>query len=248
MFNQPNQRNSMEQNNSFSNILINIVIPVLILNKGAKIGLTPVLALCIALAFPLIYGAYCLFKEKRVNYISILGLLNILISGILTLLALGGIWFAIKEAIFPLLIGIFVYLSSKSDTPFFKSMFLNPTVFQLDKLNERLDSNEKQIQFKELMMRSTQFLSLSFLLSAALNFFLAIYIFKPLPEELTLEQKQEALNVQLSHMTAYSMFVILIPTIIVVGFIMYNAFKKITLITGLKMDEYIQQDSKAAKT
>lgn len=209
----------------------------MILNKGAKLGLTAVQALLIALAFPLINGVYSLIKDKKVNFISVLGLANILFSGILTLLALGGIWFAVKEAIFPLLIGVFVFASSRTKKPFFETMFLNPSIFQLDKLDAALDSEQKKKDFNDLIIRSTQYLSASFLLSAALNFGLSLYIFTPLAEDLTMEQKQQALNEQLSHMTAYSMIVILVPTLIFVGFIMYNAFKKTTALTGLKMDD-----------
>lgn len=228
--------------NSFSNIVINIIIPVLILNKGAKLGLSPAHALLIALAFPLINGVYSLIKNKKVNFISLLGLVNILFSGILTLLALGGIWFAVKEAFFPLLIGVFVFASSKTKKPFFETMFLNPSIFQLDKLNAALDSEEKKKGFQHLIVRSTQYLSASFLLSAILNFALSIYIFEPLTDTLSTEEKQQRLNEQLSHMTAYSMIVILVPTLIFVGFIMYNAFKKTTHLTGLKMDDLMVKD------
>ncbi|MBC7457202.1 MAG: hypothetical protein H7235_02910 [Bdellovibrionaceae bacterium] len=223
--------------NNLSNIFINIIIPVLILNKGAKLGLTALQALLIALAFPLINGVYSLIKDKKINFISVLGLANILFSGILTLLALGGIWFAFKEAIFPLLIGVFVFASSRSKKPFFETMFLNPSIFQLDKLDAALDTDEKKKSFEKLIIQSTQYLSASFLLSATLNFGLSLYIFTPLSEDLSIEQKQQLLNEQLSHMTAYSMIVILVPTLIFVGFIMYNAFKKMTALTGLKMDD-----------
>lgn len=229
--------------NNFSNIFINIIIPVLILNKGAKLGLTAVQALLIALAFPLINGVYSLIKDKKVNFISVLGLANILFSGVLTLLALGGIWFAVKEAIFPLLIGIFVFASSRTKKPFFETMFLNPSIFQLDKLDAALDSEQKKKDFNDLIIKSTQYLSMSFLLSAALNFGLSLYIFTPLSEDLNIEQKQQMLNEQLSHMTAYSMIVILVPTLIFVGFIMYNAFKKTTALTGLKMDDLMVSSS-----
>jgi hypothetical protein len=232
--------NSSNENN-FSNIFINIIIPVLILNKGSKFGLTAVQALLIALAFPLVNGVYSLIKNKKVNFVSVLGLANISFSGILTLLALGGIWFAIKEALFPLLIGLFVFASSRTQKPFFETMFLNPTIFQLDKLNAALDSEEKKNSFHKLIVQSTQYLSASFLLSAALNFGLSLYIFTPLDPNLTTEQKQQILNEQLSHMTAYSMIVILVPTLIFVGFIMYNAFKKTTALTGLKMDDLMVQ-------
>jgi len=223
--------------NSFSNILFNIIVPVLILNKGTKFGLTPIQALLIALSFPLGFGLYSLLKEKKVNYISILGLANILVSGILTILALGGIWFALKEAAFPLLIGVFVYFSSFSKSPFFESLFMNPTAFNVTEIDNRLDTPEKENAFESLMKKSTQWLSLSFVLSAVLNFGLAYYIFKPLPDFMSETEKQDLLNQQLGQMTMYSMAVILIPMMIFVGLILYFAFKKTTQITGLSMDE-----------
>lgn len=230
--------------NNFSNIFINIIIPVLILNKGSKLGLTPVQALLLALSFPLINGVYSLVKTKKINFMSVLGLVNILFSGILTLLALGGIWFAVKEAFFPLLIGAFVFFSAHSKKPFFEVMFLNPAIFNLNLLNEHLNTEQKKLDFKKLIIRSTQFLAVSFLLSAALNFVLSLYIFKPLSEQLSTEEKQGLLNQQLSQMTAYSMFVILVPTLIFVGLIMYNAFKKTSLLTGLKIDDLMVKDLK----
>ena len=228
----------MDSNNSsFTNIIFNIFVPVFILNKGAKFGLTPTVALVIALSFPLGFGLYSLFKEKKVNYISLLGLLNILVSGLLTLFKLDGLWFAIKEAVFPLLIGLFVWFSSFSDSPFFKSLFLNPNAFNVPLINEKIDSEQKKQAFEKLMKLSTRWLSLSFLLSATLNFFLALYIFKPLEATLSDSEKQTALNEQLSHMTMYSMAVILVPMMIVVGLILYFAFKKTAQLTELKLDD-----------
>lgn len=228
----------MESNqSSFKNILFNIFIPVMILNKGVKFGLTPLQALVIALSFPLCFGLYSLIKEYKLNYIAILGLVNILFSGVLTVLALGGIWFAVKEALFPLLIGSFVLGSSFTQKPFFKTLFLNPGAFNVSLINERIDTFEKEIQFKNLMKKSTQWLSVSFLVSAVLNFVLSLYIFTPLSETLSVTEKQAVLNEQLSQMTMTSMAVILIPMMFFIGSILYFSFKKTTQITGLTMDE-----------
>lgn len=233
---------TQQKENGFLNILINIIIPVFILNKGSKYGLSATLALSLALLFPLGNGLYSFIKEKRINFISLLGLLNISFSGVLTLLALGGIWFAIKEAFFPLLIGIFVWFSSFSKKPFFETMFINPALFDIDKLNASLESEDKKNNFHQLLVKSTQYFSFSFLLSALLNFILSLYIFKPLNESLTTEEKQLILNQQLSQMTLYSLVVIMIPSLICISFIMYNAFKKIKLITGLSMDDLVKKN------
>jgi hypothetical protein len=230
-----------QKENGFTNILINIIIPVLILNKGAKYGLSPTQALLLALLFPLGNGIYSLVQEKRINFISLLGLMNILLSGVLTLLALDGIWFAVKEAIFPLLIGVFVWFSSFSKKPFFESMFINPALFDIEKLESRLDTEEKKSQFKNLLIKSTQYFSFSFLLSAALNFGLALYIFRPLDTNLGVEEKQNLLNQQLSQNTLYSLVVIMIPSLIFIGIIMYNAITKTKIITGLSMEDLMKK-------
>lgn len=226
-----------DSSQGFANILFSVLLPVIILNKGSKWGMTPTNALLLALAFPLFFGAYSFFKERKMNYIALLGLINVVASGVLTILALGGIWFAVKEAFFPLLIGVFVYASSFTKKPFFKSMFLNPATFDIQRLIQSLNTEEKVHQFSELMKSATKGLSFSFLLSAILNFGLAKYVFTPIEATLTEIQKQELLNEQLSKMTAYSFIVIMIPILIVVSVVLYKAFKKTSQITGLTLED-----------
>jgi hypothetical protein len=229
----------MQKNDSFKNILFNILIPVLILNKGHKFGLEPKYAVILALSFPLFFAVKSLLETKKANFIALLGLSNVLVSGTLTLLALGGIWFAIKEAAFPLLIGIFVFISSFSTKPFFKTLFMNPTTFNIALIEANLETDEKKTRFDLLMKHTTQLLSLSFLMSATLNFVLSLHIFTPLPENFTDAQKQQLLNEQLGQMTLYSMGVILVPSIIFLGGIMYYTFSRINALTGLKTDDLI---------
>jgi hypothetical protein len=229
-----------KQQNSFSHILFNILIPVVILNKGHKYGLDAKVAVLVALSFPLFFTIKSLVQNKLVDFVSLLGLLNVLISGVLTLLTLGGIWFAIKEAAFPFLIGAFVFGSSFTSSPFFETLFLNPTTFHTDKVEARLDSEEKKLKFEELMKHLTKLLSLSFLLSGTLNFFLALHIFTPLPDAMTDLQKQELLNEQLSHMTLYSMVIILVPSMIFLASLIFYAFKKINQLTGLSTDDLLK--------
>ncbi len=223
--------------NGFASIFINILIPVFILNKGHTYGLSAKQSLFIALAFPLIGGLFSYIKQNKFNFISLLGLINILASGTLSVLGLGGIWFSIKEAIFPLLIGIFVYFSSFKSEPFFANLFLNPQAFNVELIENKIQENKMEIEFKQLMKKSTIWLSGSFLMSAFLNFALAQYIFKPIEDSVSLEQKQIILNQQLSQMTMYSMFVILIPSIIFLGLILYFAFNKLKHLTGLNLEQ-----------
>lgn len=230
-----------KQQNSFTHILFSILIPVLILNKGHKYGLDAKLSVIAALSFPLFLTVKSLVQSKKIDFVSLLGLLNVLFSGALTLLTLGGIWFALKEAAFPLLIGCFVLGSSFTKSPFFQSLFLNPKTFDIEKVEARLDNDSKKKDFFNLMKFLTQLLSLSFLLSAFLNFVLAIYIFTPLSAELTEIQKQELLNEQLSQMTLYSLGVILVPSMVFLGALLFYSFKKIHALTGLTAEDLLKK-------
>ena len=198
-------------------------------------------SLILALSFPLFFTLKSLVKSKKIDFVSLLGLLNVLFSGGLTLMTLGGIWFALKEALFPLLIGAFVLASSFTKNPFFQSLFLNPSTFDIEKVEGRLDNHIKKQDFFMLMKVLTRWLSLSFLLSAFLNFVLAIRIFTPLSEALSEAQKQELLNEQLSQMTLYSLGVILLPSMIFLGVLLYYSFKKIHTLTGLSVDELLRK-------
>ncbi len=228
-----------KKENSFTPIIFNIIIPVLILNKGHKWGLDPRVAVLIALSFPLFFTLKSWFVSHKINFISLLGLLNVLVSGTLTILALGGTWFAVKEAAFPLLIGAFVLGSSWSKKPFFQTLFMNPSTFDIEKVNSKLDTDEKQNAFLELMRKTTRLLSLSFIMSATLNFILAIRIFTPLDDALTDDQKRGIINEQLSHMTLYSLAVILVPSMLFLGGLLYYTFKKINALTGLSADDLL---------
>ena len=76
-------------------------------------------------------------------------------------------------------------------------------------------------------------------MSAFLNFFLSLRIFTPLPETMTGPEKQQLLNEQLGQMTLYSLGVILVPSILFLGGIMYYTFRKIFKLTGLTTEELI---------
>ena len=132
---------SPPRENPAISILANVALPVVILNKLSSQG--PVVALIVAMLFPLGYGIYSFVRSKKVNFISILGLLNTLFTGGFALLKLDGIWSAVKEAGFPLLIGIFVLFSSYGKSPFLKLILLDSGALNTDDLYKAI--KEKNI-------------------------------------------------------------------------------------------------------
>lgn len=233
------QNQNPKQENPWLNLVFNILLPVLILNKLSKF-VGPLWALILALAFPLGYGAYDLIKRKKTNALSVLGLLNVLLTGGLALMGIQGMWFAVKEAAFPTLVGLFVLGSAFSKKPFIETLFLNPTVMRTELLEERLRSNQKESEFHLHMRRATMWLALSFGFSALLNFLLARHIFTDIDQTLTPDAQSVALNDQIAQMTTWSMAVILVPSMIFLMGIFWYLMRGIKNTTGLKMEELLR--------
>ena len=228
-----------KQENGLINILINVIIPVIILNKlSLKIG--PANALMLALAFPIGYGIYDFIKRRKINWFSLLGLINVLVTGSLALLGINGFWFAVKEAVFPFLIGLFVFLSSHTEKPFVQTLLLNPQLMNLDALEQKLKERDNEFAFRKHIRVSTRMLSTSFFLSAVFNFLLARHIFIPLDSSLTDTAKSVLLNEQIAKMTSYAIAVIMIPSVAILSFILWHLLKGIRDLTGLKTDEILK--------
>src|SRR5262249_11902828 len=115
-------KNPPPPENPLLNILINILLPVMVLNKGGKF-LDPKMTLIRALTFTLVYGIQEYLRRGHKNYVSLLGAVNILLTGGLALMKLEGIWFACKEASLPLVLGILVLASRWSENPAAKMIF-----------------------------------------------------------------------------------------------------------------------------
>src|SRR5205807_1097733 len=111
----------------------------MILNKGGHF-ISSQLTLLVALCFPLVYGIQDYIRRKHKNYVSLVGLVNILLTGSLALMSLNGIWFAFKEATLPSVLGCLVLFSAWTKNPAAKILFCNPHVLNMDLIEERLTS------------------------------------------------------------------------------------------------------------
>ena len=109
----------IKKENTFLNLGFNIFIPILILNKGdawfgdalsSLFENTAVAVLLIAITFPIAYFIYDLVTRKKYNFISILGLISVLLTGGIGILEIPTQWFAVKEAAIPAIIGLVVIL------------------------------------------------------------------------------------------------------------------------------------------
>ena len=226
------------QENGFLNLIFNIAIPVLILNRLSHF-MGPLYALLLALAFPLGYGVYEFYTRRKFNAFSVLGLLNVSVTGGLALMGLHGLWFAFKEAAFPTLVGLFVFGSAFTKKPFIQALFLNPGIMDVKLLEEKLQEHNKQQEFYQHMRKATMWLSLSFVFSAICNFTIARRIFINIDETLSAQNHSTLLNEQIARMTTWSMAIVLLPSMIFLLGIFWYLMKGVKDHTGLKTEELL---------
>ncbi len=220
-----------KQENLLLNIVCNILVPTVVLMKfSSDKYLGPLWGLVVALAFPIGYGVYDLIARRKTNVLSVIGFVSVLLSGGLGLLKAGGIWFAIKDAAVPTVIGAAVLLSLRSKKPLIRELLFNDQIIDVERVNAALDARGERPAFDRLLRDASVWLALAFLGSAILNFALARWI-------LTSPPATPEFNQQLGKMHIMVWPVIVIPSMIVMMFVFWKLITGLTALTGLTQDE-----------
>lgn len=215
-------------------LALNILIPSIILFKlSAESRLGPVWALVLALLFPITYGVVDLVRRGKVNWISILGLVSLLLTGVIGLVELDARWLAIKEASVPLLIGLAGLISIRTHRPLVKLMVYNEKVIKIDKVNQALSKHNMTRSFDRLLTQATLMLSGSFFLSAILNYMLARII-------VVSAAGTPEFNAELGRMMMLSYPVIVGPSMIVMMLTLWFLLSGIKRMTQLELDDIFQ--------
>ncbi len=221
--------------NLLLNLACNVVAPSLILGKLSKAEwLGPKAGLLVALAFPLGYGLYDLLKRRNFNFLSALGFTSTLATGGLGLLRLEPLWFAVKEAVVPTLIGLAVVISQWTKKPLVRSLLYNEQVIDVPRVEIALDSRGQKAAFTRLLKNSSWLLASSFAISAVLNFGLARYLITAMPAT-------PEFNEQLGQMTLWSWPVIVVPSMAIMMVALWRLLKGMERLSGLTMDEILRQ-------
>lgn len=228
------------QENPLISLVFNIAIPSVILSKFSTVErLGPVKGLLLALAFPIGYSIWDFAKRRHISFISGLGFISILLTGIFTLVQLPVEWIAVKEAAVPSLIGIAIIVSMRTQSPLVKKLLYNDAIINVDLVESRLQSTHHKESFERLMVQSSYLLAGSFLISAILNFVLARVI-------LTSPTGTPEFNEQLGKMNALSWPVIVVPSMAIMMFALYKLMKGIKDLTGLEAEEVLKAHEKQA--
>ena len=240
--NKPDMKNRKE--NPILSLVFNIFIPVMILKNGEKWLLDyyhyfkldiQSFTFLIALIFPFAYFVYDFINRKNINFISILGFVNVLLTGGIGIFGakygLTRISFILKEGLMPLIIGLFLFFLSKLKKSSFHKIILNEALFNVEKIKTNQTDNQLTSLNKLITVSGYYFIG-GFFISSAIQFILATLIVTSNPGE-------SGFNEQVSTMTWVSYLAVLGPTIIVVGKGYFDLINGIEKLTGLSKEDFI---------
>lgn len=217
------------------NLVFNILIPTLVLTKlSGEDQLGAAWALVVALAFPVGFGLWELRQSKKVNFLSVLGVISVLLTGGMGLLQLDPAYIAIKEAAVPGLIAVIVLLSQRSKYPLVKKILLNDELIDLNKLDASLKANQAEQLFATKLQNCSYLVAAAFTLSSVLNYALAKYLLVSAPGT-------ASFNEELAKMTAMSYPVIVLPVTIVLMVAIFYLFIQIGKVTGESIESFLRQ-------
>ena len=160
-----------------ADLLLTLIVPSMVLETLSKPDrLGPGWALVVASALPIGFGIWCWQQKKGLNFFSIFGLVAVILTGGLGIMNLDAKWFAAKEALFPILLGLAFPLSHRFGTPLIKELLLNPQVINHGALNRALDTETKREAFERLLRKASWGMLGTTFLSAAGNYALAMHL------------------------------------------------------------------------
>ncbi|MGA2053481.1 MAG: VC0807 family protein [Opitutales bacterium] len=238
----PSAKPAPARENLWANLGFNIAVPAFLMTKGQTwLGLAPVPALLLALAFPLAYGIYDLWKRRIWNIFSIIGLVGLLITGGIGLLKLPPQWVAVKDAAIPFLLGLAIVASLAAKRPLAQTLLLNPSVIDVDRLEAALDARHARPAFRALLRRVTLLVAVSFLLHAVLNYILVRHIVKS-------AAGTPAFTAEIGRMTLLSWPIIILPCGVIVMAALWLLLHGLKQLTGLELEDMFHPDVIEAQT
>ena len=213
---------------------VTIVAPAFVLMKlSGPDRLGPLGALFLGLTFPLAWGLWDGWQRRKLNWLAVLGVVSTLLTGGIGLLELDAGWLAVKEAAVPSLIGIIILGSSWTRTPLIHLLVFNESLFDVERVNERLQSRGTTSMFTKVLRNATAMLACTFFFSAVANYLLSRWV-------VTSSAGTEAFNQELGRLTLLSYPVIAIPSTLMMLGLLFWLSRRAKELTGLDLGSMLK--------
>lgn len=206
-------------------LAVTILIPWLLLTRlGDMTDLEPRVVLPVALAFPVAYMLLAIVRRQEVGIAPVVGLISVVLTGGVGMLADNPTWLAVKEAAVPGSFGLAILISGRTSRPIVG--VLVDKVVDIGKVQAALVENDAEDRWQRFIARATVLWASVLLVAAALNYALARLV-------VTSPGGTEAFNEELGRMTALSVPVVTLPMMVMMSATVWYIVRGVTSITGL---------------
>ncbi len=239
---------------SLLNIVLSVLAPVIILNNCStqgdafwEIGTTP--ALAVALSLPLACGLYSFLSARKVDPITLFGLLGTILTGVVSIYANTGDgaairpdtpwWYAAKEATIALLLGGAMLVSTRSEGSMLRAFIYSDALFDIRAIEKAVAESGQDAAYGRILSRASLFTACSLFASAAANFGLSLYFLLPvlgMPEA----EQAVAYNYAVGSMTWWGYLIIGLPLMGTIMLVMRYLIRALSDLTGLQRDRLLQ--------
>lgn len=217
-----------------ADLLLTLVLPSVVLESlSMPDRLGPVWALVLASALPVAFGLWCWHQKRGLNFFSVFGLLAVILTGGLGLLRLNAVWFAAKEALFPVILGLAFPLSHWLGMPLVRELLLNPQVINQHALQGALSTEARRAAFEGLLWWASWGMLGTTFLSAGANFALALALIGGK------EPGSEAYTQAIGKLNWMGFIVIGVPLLGITVGLMLWVMRRLRAVTGLEMEDLL---------
>ncbi len=228
--------------NSFVSLALNVALPAIILSQLSKEDrLGPFWALIIAISLPIGYAIYDAVLRKKLSFFAVIGFVSVLLTGTLGLFPSKPLYFALKEAIIPVVFGSAILITHATKRPLIRLLLWNPDLLDTKKVESKLAEGGHTAAFERLLFGSSLLLAAGLLASGIANFFISMHLLKGTVGGTT--EFMEAVGTQ----TWLTWFVIGLPLMALMIFALWRLAKGIEKLTGLTLDDLMYGEAKSVQ-
>ena len=235
---------------SLLNVLLSVLAPVLILDHCSTSGpglleLGTTRAMIVALSLPLGCGVWMFLEKRRIDPITLFGLMGTILTGVVTIYANTGDgaairpdtpwWYAAKEALIAALLGGAMLVTARRRDSMLRLFIYSDSLFDIPRIEKTIQATEQTAAYHRLLWKASSFTASTLFFSAIANFCLALYFLLPVLNQPAEKQVLEY-NYAVSSMTWWGYLVIGVPLMITLILVMRHLLRSLSELTGLDRD------------
>lgn len=211
---------------------VTIVAPtVVLLFLATEERLGPAWGLVLALVFPVGHAAYTLVESRRVSGLAVLALISVLLTGGIGLLELPTAWFALKEALLPMAIGVGCIISMRTPWPVIPTLLSE--ILDQHKVRSALTEKQGEATYDSAQTAATWQLGAVFVLTGAGTWAYAAYMVQA-------PAGTEAFTSELGRYTMLALPVLGIPSTLMSLWVLRRLLNALEDATGVELEKLLQ--------